>query len=110
MARDNAPVPHTCPLIDKVISAINYVDWEDTHWEYEDLINTMEEIRKANESLRTWGNEKYNEVYELEDKISDLEKDLRDKNNEIDGLMNKIKDMEIEISKLEDKLYKYSNS
>ena len=93
MARDNAPVPHTCPMIDEIISAIDSVEWEDTYWTKRDLIETMEKIRKANDSLRNAGNDKHIECEQLEDQINDLEKDIKYKDREIEGLVDEIKDL-----------------
>lgn len=96
MARhnDNAPVGHTCPMINEVISAIESVDWNDTYWTKESIIEIMEKIRSANDQLRTWGNELYKEkeaiesdfeyeIKELKGIIDDLEYDLRQKDEEI---------------------------
>ena len=106
MARDNAPVPHTCPMINEVISAIESIEWGDTQWTKNDLIDTMEKIREANDSLRNWGNEKYDDCEELEAKIESLEKDINYLNIEIGDLSNEIKDLNNEILKLEDELIK----
>lgn len=108
MARDNAPVPHTCPMIDEIISAIDSVDWTDTYWDKKDLIETMEKIRKANNSLRNWGNDKHTECEQLEDQINDLEKDMKYKDREIEGLVDEIKDLKHEVSKLEYELSEVS--
>lgn len=62
--KDNAPVGHTCPTIDKAISfikdAVNYLDEE--HLTYGEglllkAIDYIEEVRSANATLRDWGNE-----------------------------------------------------
>lgn len=75
--RDNAPVPHTCPKIDEVISAIKSVEWGDnSFWDETRLVELMEEIRSANDSLRTWGNEKHKECDELQDQVSDYEQKI----------------------------------
>ncbi len=104
MARDNAYVPYTCPMIDEVIAAIESIEWDDTRWTKNDLIDTMEKIREANDSLRNWGNEKYTDCEELETQIESLEKDINYRNIEIDDLSNEIKDLNNEILKLEDEL------
>jgi uncharacterized protein YoxC len=101
MARDNAPVPHTCPMIDEIISAIDSVDWEETYCTKKDLIETMEKIRKANDSLRSWGNDKHIECEQLE-------KDIKYKDREIEGLVDEVKDLKHEVSKLEDELSEVS--
>ena len=100
MARynDNAPVGHTCPLIDKVISFLYSIDCEEVQQnDIKTCINVLEEIRSANDQLRTWGNELYKEkdemesdfeyeIKELKVKIDDLEYDLRGKEKEIISL------------------------
>ena len=110
MARDNAPVPHTCPMIDRVIYAINSVEWEDNYWSKDDLIDLMEDIRSANSTLRNWGNEKHLECNELEDKIYDLENDLKYKAEEIETLNNEINELEMVVSKLENEIYEFSSN
>lgn len=89
MARDNAPVPHTCPVIDEVISAIDSVDWEETFWNKTYLIKRMEDIRSANASLREWGNERQDDCEKLEDKIEELECKIESLSDEIYDLTNK---------------------
>jgi len=89
MARDNAPVPHTCPVIDEVITAIDSIDWEDTSWNKIYLIKKMEHIRDANYSLRTWGNEKQDDCEKLEDKIEELEYKIESLSDELEDLKNK---------------------
>lgn len=37
--RDNAPVPHTCPLIDDAISYIESIDWNMDEKEERDLFD-----------------------------------------------------------------------
>lgn len=73
-----APVPHTCPDIDKVIKELkniqkhakdgmkltnksgddqydHYQRYKDIEWDIDDLTTKMEELRKANAALREWG-------------------------------------------------------
>lgn len=100
MARynDNAPVGHTCPLIDSVISFVeNNTDNGVSEIEKKEIIEVLEKIRSANDQLRTWGNELYKEkeeiesdfeyeIKELKGRIDDLEYDLREKDKEIISL------------------------
>ena len=100
MARynDNAPVGHTCPLIDSVISFIeNNTDNEVPEIEVKAIIDVLEKIRSTNDSLRTWGNELYKEKEDMESdyedeqkylkgKIEDIEYDIRQKDEEISSL------------------------
>jgi len=45
-------IPHTCPAIDELISAVKSVNWHDTYWEQEYLIAQLEKLRTANSKLR----------------------------------------------------------
>lgn len=93
-----APVKHTCPDIDALISslkdactncenAINYIDNEkledakaelkDAIWFLEDFRgkrNTLEELRDANDALRSWG-------YDLEKQVEALEMEVATNGN-----------------------------
>lgn len=100
MTRDNAPAPHTCPMIDEVIRAINSVEWKDSYWSKNELFELTEDIRSANSTLRSWGNEQYDECENLKDKIYDLENDLKCKNKEIENLINRIKELENKIHEI----------
>ena len=101
MARDNAPVPHTCPMIDEIISAIDSVNWEETYWTKKDLIETMEKIRKANDSLRSWGNDLHDDLEKLENQSQSDYIDLENKNEDLTA---EIESLKSEVSKLEDEL------
>ena len=73
---DNAPIGHTCPKIDSVISIIHalYMSSEEmTKQEYADFEKLMEEIRSANSTLREWGNEE-NKKAEVFLKIEEVSK------------------------------------
>lgn len=86
--RDNAPVGHTCPMIDEVISAIKSVNWdENNYWDESRLVEIMEKIRSANDSLRTWGNDLCYERDELENYAEDLKRQLEFKQGEHDDLL-----------------------
>lgn len=63
MIEDKAPVPMTCPLIDEIIESIDSEEYDK-----ENVIQMIEQVRKANSRLRTWGNE-------LNDKIENYDKD-----------------------------------
>ncbi len=102
MARDNAPVPHTCPMINEIISAIESIEWgEDSYWTKEELVEKMEKIRSANSKLRDWGNEKHTECDTLEDEKSDLEKDIRNLEDEKSNLERDITELNQRIEELE---------
>lgn len=82
MSRNREPVGHTCPDIDKIISI-------------------LENIRSANDELRTWGNKEAQRVDELEGQVSDLDEEndtlqarINELESEIDNLKNKIDELE----------------
>ena len=89
--RDNAPVPHTCPLIDGAISYIESIDWNMDEKDERDLfddgkkvIEILEKVRQANSALRDWGNDLYKEKDEIERdldyatrKIIELEQEIK---------------------------------
>lgn len=100
---DNAPIGNTCPDIDRIIGVIEAVadrlyalsgqvedvtlseDLRNQSDNLQELFKTvrspMEDLRKANSSLRDWGNEEYKRAEEAEDKAAGLQ-------NRIDELEN----------------------
>lgn len=96
--RDNAPVRHTCPMIDEMISAIESVDWDETYWTKKDLIEIMERIRTANDTLRSWGNNLYEDLSNLEKTSQSEYVNLENINND---LLSEIEKLKLEISNLE---------
>ncbi len=100
--RDNAPVGHTCPMIDEVISAINSVDWgEGNYWDAHRVIDIMENIRSANGQLRDWGNDECRLRSELEEELEEVKKENSKYLEQIEDLKDTIKSLE---SKLEEYL------
>lgn len=99
----SAPVKHTCPDIDKAIKlikeAIREADQgkklsdiddmrESLRWvinQIEDLPYMLEDLRKANHSLREWGEATEDSLQKAEQTISDLESDLYDLNQKIEA-------------------------
>lgn len=88
------PIKHTCPDIDKLIKGINEIqkltknyqkidevddlkdilsDVENILWDFEDK---LEELRRANDTLRDWGISEAEEVDKLEYKIYVFENEL----------------------------------
>ena len=113
MARynDNAPIGHTCPIIDSVIgkmeSAKNEADYISKHPEEDsieeantilgeliDAIKEIEDVRSANSELRDWGNEEYNRAEEAEGERDEAIKDKEYLQEEIDELKAKIEELE----------------
>jgi len=92
MARysDNAPIGHTCPLINKVIDFLNSIDSNDvSESEIEATIAVLEEIRSANDTLRTWGNEMYKEREGFESDIDDLNRTVTGLKDDLENLEEK---------------------
>ena len=111
MARDNAPIGHTCPKIDQVINFLEKIDWDleddeenELSIECKEMIQVMEEIRKANDTLRTWGNEECNSKNQYEEERDDLEKEVKDLKSELSDMEDEIKELKSEIDTLEEKL------
>lgn len=96
---DYAPVGNTCPMIDKVISSINGFDFtEEDYSVYNkdriEAIDLMEKIRSANEELRLWGNDEYQNVKSLTEERDELERINSDLQDEISELKSVIAELE----------------
>ena len=101
MARysDNAPIGHTCPKIDTVISFLDGIDCEEIHPnDIKTIINVMEEIRSANSTLRDWGNDLCRQVDELQGEVDDEIRRNDKLQDEISDLKSEIKDLQLELS------------
>jgi len=103
MARDNAPIGHTCGSIDDIIDNLNnaideakYIinnPEEDSTEEaniiistINDVINSMESIRSDNTELRQWGNDEYDRAEDAErelEYLKDSMESLQDENSEL---------------------------
>ena len=98
MWRDNSSIPNTCPLIDNVLDFLGYVheidDKEELIAQVEVFKNVLEEIREANKSLRSWGNELYIECDELKDDLKRKDLDIDDLKDEIRSLNSVIYELE----------------
>ena len=93
--RDNSSVPQTCPVIDKVISFIESLDYEDLSTQsIKDAVNYMEEIRRMNSDLRDWGNDEYARAEENEAEKDDLEYKYKSLLDEMDDLRKERDEME----------------
>lgn len=95
MARlnDTSGIPNTCPKIDEVISFIDNLDFVEEYHTKKEIIDLMEDIRTANDGLRTHGHNLQNDldyyeklIKELEEKIEDLESDIYSYKNQIEEL------------------------
>lgn len=86
----SAPIPYTCPMIDEVIEGIEAIDSVRDKLNDIDLsalIREMENIRKANEALRTWGEEQEERAEDAEEHISEL-------NAQIEALKRELEEKE----------------
>jgi len=79
MAR--GPVGHTCPDIDYILSGI-----KSAQTELNGLNHILEELRSANDSLRTWSIEQEDRANELESERDSLQSALNEANNQINEL------------------------
>jgi len=87
MKKDNSPVNSTCPEINSATESISSI--RDTLLEQIEELNYLskglEKLRTENSDLRTWGNEQY-------DRVEELEKELKGANKEIDELKRELKE------------------
>ena len=98
---DNAPIGHTCPKIDDVISTVHnwYSDAEEiTKSDYQNFEKKMEEIRSANSTLREWGNEQCQLAEEFESDLDDAKEQVTDLKSEIEDLKAELKSLEKELA------------
>ena len=113
MARynDNAPIGHTCPIIDSVIgkmeSAKNEADYISKHPEEDsieeantilgELIDAIKEMKMLEAQIVSYGiggNEEYNRAEEAEGERDEAIKDKEYLQEEIDELKAKIEELE----------------
>ena len=88
----SAPVKNTCPDIDRLIKLLRdiqhtakegmresekhsdvYQRFKDCEWDIDDIIYSLEDLRKANAALRDWGESLDSEVESLSNYVNDLE-------------------------------------
>ena len=80
-ARFREPIKHTCPDIDSIIAM-------------------LEKLRQSNATLRDWGFDEANRVDELEEELSDKDKEIERLFDEVDKRDDTIKKLEDEIKEL----------
>lgn len=87
----SAPVKHTCPDINKVIKKLEsmqvlaqqgmedherfsdeYDRYKQIEWDIDSIIDSLEDLRKANSALREWGEKLDDKVEELKEEIEEL--------------------------------------
>jgi ElaB/YqjD/DUF883 family membrane-anchored ribosome-binding protein len=115
MAQDNAPIKHTCPIIDSIIAEMESAKGEaeyilknkneDSEIEaraiivaLESAIGIIEDVRTANSTLREWGNDEYERAEEAEKREAEA---LR----EIEDLKDRILELKDNIEELSEKAY-----
>lgn len=97
---DNAPVSHTCPMIDGVLDAIHTLyrsSEEMSKGELDYLEKTLEKIRSHNGTLRDWGNELYKEKEELENEVDELKEKVNRLEYQIDYYKKEVEDLSKQI-------------
>jgi len=113
MARkhDYTGVPQTCPKIDTVIRYIQSfklaLEDEDSISEQTEIIDVLEQIRSANDELRTFANCTFEEKDEYEQERDLLENQVKELQSEISELNSEIKNLETKVDELEDTLLEY---
>ena len=90
----------TCPMIDEIVTFIDNLDDID-ELVREKHLQTLEEIRKSNATLRTLGSDWYKNSRIIEDKGEDIIKDC-EKEREV--AEDTIKDLEKRIEGLEEEI------
>lgn len=85
--RSREPIGNTCPTID---SAISYLDQiknttKDIYYWCEQAESELENLRRANDALRTWGKEEADRVDELEDTVNELEDQIEKLKEELNN-------------------------
>lgn len=87
MKHRREPVGNTCPTINSAISYIDQVKnaTKDIYYWCEQAETELEELRSANDALRTWGNDEAERVDELEDKVYDLEAQIEELKEELNN-------------------------
>lgn len=76
--KDHSPVSHTCPWIDEAIEVLENSECSYNTDVVNSAIKALEKVRSANDELRSWGNELYEEVIELKAEIDKLETMIAD--------------------------------
>ena len=116
MARkyDYTGVPQTCPKIDTVIRYVNQIKFDgsdDDLFDYEnerkEVIEVLEQIRSANDSLRVFANCTFEEKDEFEQERDLLEKQVKELQSEISDLNAEVSKLETKVEELEDTLLEY---
>jgi len=91
MARDNAPIGNTCPIINDVVRYIEGFKFdEDFEYEKSQCLSVVEDIRSANQTLRDWGNEMHDEKEELQGQVDSLESEVVDLKDKIEALESEL--------------------
>lgn len=77
--KDKEP-SYTCIDIDKVISLVNEIikdcnkeDYDDVAYNLSNLESELERVREENKQLRNWGNDVLDTLYNLIQKVEELE-------------------------------------
>lgn len=93
------PNKHTCPDIDELQDTMRAATNEISGFindYFHNVPQQLEELRKSNDTLRSWGNDLVYHSQELEDKINELENELSLANSTIEELENKVEQLKEE--------------
>ena len=98
---DNAPVGHTCPMIDGILDAVQTLyrsSEEMSKGELDYFEKTMEKIRSHNGTLRDWGNELYKEKEELEDEVDELKEKVNRLESQVDDYRKEVEELDKQLN------------
>lgn len=109
----SAPVGHTCPLIDRVIEALEEasnsltsLDGDgDVISELDRCMDVCEEIRDANSELRDWGYAMESEYECMRAERDDAESEKAEAEDEVERCEARIEDLEAQIHDLQQMQY-----
>ena len=85
MGHNREPIGNTCPEINEVIKKLDQIkSWcNDIIFYCETAKSDMEDLRRANDTLRGWGNDEANDRDEAECRISELELKIEELKEEL---------------------------
>lgn len=91
----SAPVKRTCPQIDRAIQFVDGLTGEDISAQDAAIIKEhFEDLRYANSRLRNWGENCEEKIAELEKQVKDITMDRDNLQEEVDSLKATLEDLQ----------------